>query len=741
MSLRICTFNVQFLTKGALSVADYDPFPDTDADERAELIAHRIGRFTDFDVIAFNECFDDAATGLLMDKLRGRGYHWTLHGFGDDEVTSSLLSPVAAGAAGGLVGGLGGAAAAAAGAAALSGKLGNSGLAIASRLRFEDVPSAPGENSRFHMFTSGAGDDRYAAKGVAYVRVLQSFIDAHGKKQRSPVNIVATHLQADDQPDVRAAQFAEITAFVLEVLGPDRFATEEIVVVGDTNVNGDLTTEWRLGSEWYRHFHPQSPKKLGFFADKLHDAWTAQQPGAPVDPKDTLDEIGSTWWMRQVDPGHTRLSTRYDYAFTTARSRIDPKRLAVQHVRVAHELIEQGPRYISDHRPVAVDLHLGRPHCTPLTAEVLSPSKPGEVVQIADQLVDGQVRWFMITEPGTYTIGLLDSAGALTCDVYERNELSRPMPPYRNLTRDLGTPERPLVGHVFALPEAPFLIRVGERDRHSETASPFELHVLQHEGLGPDDAVLLTPANAQRGVFRQHAPYNLPGEGYPSWYEGDCYWFRLDLHTAPRPQNLRFLLEDTDATGAFSLLLVGEGDQELEIVDAAGTVDATATIERRDRGPRPYYLLVQRRDPAFLAYDFTIRWETDLTFLHGPRAAGSGPPIMLVCEHETDPQIGSDDIYLNIYADGAHLQMYTVGDMDSEKNPRQLDLAPIPFFKVVQIEIVEEDDLSADETGSVWFGPLAPHEPGPVHTAGTVGFAGGRYRVTASFSHWLPTAP
>src|SRR5690606_18804863 len=107
-----------------------------------------------------------------------------------------------------------------------------------------------------------------------------------------------------------------------------------------------------------------------------------------------------------------------------------------------------------------------------------------------------------------------------------------------------------------------------------------------------------------------------------------------------------------------SLLLL-ESDAMTEVdadVEASPdpTVPGTLRLEINFKAPNPdaktYYLAVKRGTPS--AMTFRIRWETDLTILHGALAGVPGSGQMnIYCVEETDT-IGIDEVYLTVVADG-----------------------------------------------------------------------------------------
>src|SRR5207237_4912157 len=111
------------------------------------------------------------------------------------------------------------------------------------------------------------GIDCRAAKGFGIVRVL-------GDAETQMIyDVVFTHLQADDEYwGQRRYQLIQLEGGVRHVLGFDFRRHEEIVVMGDLNVNGDF--EPGLPWEYELDFGDPTAGTPGvFFGGDLGDSW------------------------------------------------------------------------------------------------------------------------------------------------------------------------------------------------------------------------------------------------------------------------------------------------------------------------------------------------------------------------------------------------------------------------------------------------------------------------------------
>ncbi len=258
------------------------PFTGTEA--RAGTLAARI-LAADLDVVALQEVFSEAARADLRAAL-GPAYPWSVDRLGSGRLLRS-----------------------------------DAGLMLLSRLPFEQIPDfVPGVPPalearvagrrtseapvRFLEYDRCARADCRAGKGAGYVRL---------RVAGRPMHLFFTHMQApygSDSPegeretaDVRTRQREELAAFVRRSVGPTGLARENVILVGDFNVDGsaDLTGGYPRRTEILGDERGRMLEELGaVFPRGLVDLWRAFRPGEP----------GLTFPVRN-------LRTRFDYVLAS----------------------------------------------------------------------------------------------------------------------------------------------------------------------------------------------------------------------------------------------------------------------------------------------------------------------------------------------------------------------------------------------------------------------------------------
>jgi len=239
------------------------PFTGTEA--RAETLAGRI-LSADLDVVALQEVFSEAARADLL-AILGPAYPWSVDRLGSGRLFRS-----------------------------------DAGLMLLSRLPFEEVPdSVPGVSSalearvagrrtsdapvRFHEYEECARADCRVAKGAGYVRV---------RVAGRPLHLFFTHMQApygSDTPDqeretaeIRSRQRQALAEFVRRTVGAERLARENVILLGDLNVDGsaDLTGGYLGRTRILGDERSRMMDDLGaVFPRGLVDVWRDYRPGEP----------------------------------------------------------------------------------------------------------------------------------------------------------------------------------------------------------------------------------------------------------------------------------------------------------------------------------------------------------------------------------------------------------------------------------------------------------------------------
>jgi len=270
-AIRIGTLNTKLI-----------PFTGTEA--RAETLAARI-LAADLDVVALQEVFSEAARADLRTAL-GAEYPWSVDRLGSGRPFRS-----------------------------------DAGLMLFSRLPFEAIPdSVPGAPAALEARVAGRRTSEAPVRFLEYgactrvdCRVAKGAGYARLRVAGRPLHLFFTHMQApygSDPPEgeretaaVRSRQRRELAAFVRVAVGPDRLAGENVILVGDFNVDGsaDLTGGLSPRTEVVGDERGRMMEELGaVFPRGLLDLWRAFRPGAP----------GLTFPVRA-------LATRFDYVLAS----------------------------------------------------------------------------------------------------------------------------------------------------------------------------------------------------------------------------------------------------------------------------------------------------------------------------------------------------------------------------------------------------------------------------------------
>jgi hypothetical protein len=376
-SLRVGSFNTQLLSPV------FPDIPGPDVEERAHRIADRILADGWYDIIALNEVFDEDARDILVVRLAPTYPHYVAY-IGDDTAFTE-----------------------------------DSGLMLFSKFPFAPLPRRAyvwaeimGDDDvlavngvagdwknevAFTEFVAEAGYDSMAAKGAAYVRL----INPHTGRN---YNVIFTHLQSDgDHWDVRVFQIEQIVSLMTATI-PD---TEQVdtLIMGDFNIDGN-------------HGHHSDGSRPEWLENFGHRNFGELRASLGWDVLDTWTYVTS-----RGDLGPTAIDSRarYDYIFHNDRKR-STRALCVQHMR--RDLFS-----LSDHSAVNADLNLPAPQCSPVEARVLDnekepvclPSPRGVCSPVAldfrgppwdDRVYNGvltypgSMQWFKFGTTGTYSIGV-----------------------------------------------------------------------------------------------------------------------------------------------------------------------------------------------------------------------------------------------------------------------------------------------------------------------------------------------
>jgi endonuclease/exonuclease/phosphatase family metal-dependent hydrolase len=720
-SVRVLTYNVQMRSWGMEAGAQGSLTPSTSVEKRAEAIAARIlASPQQYDVLCFQEVFDEDGREALFDALQ-KAYPHCIKKCDTDGIAvvteialgvAAFSATIPGGAAlaivAGVVGGLG--------LLFGSNKFEDSGLMLFSKLPFDDLPvpqnlrdlaesrgvslppSIPA--TEFDTYSDSGGEDAFAAKGVLYVRLLRS--------DGRPLHLLTTHTQADSTGGVgahavtRRLQLAQAFGLLAKMAG--NVAQSEVLLCGDLNVDG-MKHRAGFGAEWTSLFDTAGSP----FTDVLSDAWTREQcPGAPAP--------GRTLLVDDFDRGMTAQLQRLDYAIRSHGPATG--RLVLQHMCIAYDVATDPANltaYTSDHLPVRIDLDADRAFASVLTAEPLPPDVSGMPVSIvpggdasaSGLLVEGQMHWYRIHERGAYDIRLLQGAPRVHLDVYTADNLSVPIAPFTTLD-DLGPLDR--AGSTrYALPTAPFYLRVSRPDRQGEAHYSVSVH--RFGGTGPHDAIPLLRGITENGVASTKQLHSADVVSTP-FDELDSVWFIAPFDTEPDGSlRVTSTATVTSATRAFGVLVLGRapggGFERLDERRAAADVTSTFAYDR----PLTGYILVRREGQNLKASEFQVTLRSDVSYLYGNPvnpASRAGSMARLFCRDETNgafgSEWGSDDIQINVNVNGrTRVHVPNSDDLefddDSLRDVPQVDI--VRYRTSVEFELVELDDLSAVDRASV----------------------------------------
>ncbi len=709
-SLRIGTFNVQFLPKSSDDIT------------RSEKIADRILAST-YDVIALNEVFDEEARDTFVAELKGTFPHYVSY-LGDDAVGSE-----------------------------------DSGLMIFSRFPFVALPSTTHKAEEddvdarsdgvdwkqvaFIEYDADVFPDNWAAKGAALVRIR----NPHTQRIYT---VAFTHLQAsypEDEEDLeewiepinaRRSQLDDARDVIMDTLGAPLFAKEDTFLIGDLNVDGDLQDPDIGGVnccrpnlyEWVERFGTSGR----FFTDSLQDAWAVEHP---------IEDRGLTNYYHWGPAFAPETGARLDYILRNRTATPPSRSLCIQHLTLAHNMRRGAPytesglgmagiRALSDHIGLNADINRWAPHCNPMEARENPPF---------DSFLDGTVtypgsmQWYRFDTPGTYAFYMVSTG--FEYRIYQAKDLSTPTPQYHNETTTIYVDNEPFTGQKFHLPDPPFYVRAYHPDR---TASgDYALIAHRHDCSSQEEA----------GVLRACDPvhHTLPPTPINA---DDTAWFELlpEVADSGLPQNAVFVV-DQFAGEDFELEVRAADGKTVIASDEMAEVEPDTPgsyrlrIERREIGGKKIYLLVKRTNLA--ATSFRIRWETNLTIMHGTLAGIAGSSqLHLYCVEETDT-IGIDEVYLTVTVDGTKVvnDVY-LGDFDDGVYETLEHLIPVSrFLEGVVVTLREEDGgANGDDdylvTGITGLPPDATQHLG---TSTTISGSGGKYLFVHNRSRNLPVDP
>lgn len=639
-SLKLMTFNVQLMTrmlsKGKFDLGELvsDPFQDKLIRLEAALRSQPVP-----DVVVLNEVFSEEARGRLAAAL-AQDFPHVVPAFGPTDTVDLIVN---------------------------HGKIDDSGLMLCSRHPVQFVS--------YTEFKDCAGADKVAMKGFGVV-----LVDA--PLPVGPTVLVLTHLQADDEPQIRRRQ---LDAIRTELTGNlhDLVVEHPVLLCGDLNVDGVAPRP-----EWTDLFQATAP--LGLLGDLLKDSWDEHMPER---------DAGLTTLPKQ-EGGVPKPGQRLDYVLTGGLSRHP---LVAQHMRVMH-------RGASDHCALWADLNVATPHCTPVQPKAVTPGAQqwcGCEGMSFEQ--SGSMQWARFATPGTY---LFTSPARHDLRVYDEINISDPIPDFDRTSVDLqripGSEvawqelNLPPTGRKFHVPNAPFLVRLSNP---ADVAEPTGFGWVRCRGRSPFDAIILG----------SHAPL----EDY-AWVAEAAVdeeaWFQVFLCRSVDGHRHTSVFHVDNASRSEVKLRV-RGADEAVLSSSDWTDQAHVDLAFEDDGGRSVYFTVERRSQAVQRVQ--VGWRTELTFLtgaHEPSEDGSTThKLGLECVDETSVDWwGDDETVLKLFVQHNEIAKFPVDrphwDADSEETA-WFAMRQIPFLTGVEFEVRELDD-AGDDVGRGLIDPLGSRDPG-----------------------------
>ncbi len=424
-ALRIGTFNARFL-------------PHLPSNRRrARLLAERIAEY-DYDIMALSEVFSATARSALLGRLSPQ-YRYTVQYIGSRRRLRV-----------------------------------DSGLMLLSKYPFQKLPtlaaygcaelrtsgnqgSDDGPVVWFVRYADCCCFDCFAGKGAAYVRL--------GVNNRR-LHVFLTHMQAkydfhgpekqQRTREIRAMQLSQLSNLVRDALSGEAAINDDVVLLGDFNVDGGRTEGRHAAAEDVRGSR-NSEEWLAML-----DTLSKHLPNGLVDA-----------WHEHVplvDPGFTYPATqptaRRDYILLSVADR--ERTLCVQHVTLAHNLTvaakdgtlrgESQRSHLSDHLGINADLNWYSAGCHPRDAHQVGFTS-GRAIVAGRIEYAGALQWYRLHGHGRFVIGLEQPDHGLggTVQVYGAGDISHPL-----RSMDLDAASLSGSGTECYVLNGDWLIRVGE---------------------------------------------------------------------------------------------------------------------------------------------------------------------------------------------------------------------------------------------------------------------------------------
>lgn len=735
-SVRILTYNTYLLSR--IFLCKLDPLchlGDANVEPRAEQLGAVVAMTNEkYDIVAFNEVWDEDSKDVLEERLGGiyPSYVKYISKSGPDMIQLKKDWGF------------------------LGGNFEDSGLMLFSKFPFQRLPFVKDDYEatdfkpwwikkrlafkEFHDCAFAFADCR-AAKGVALVQV-----ELPSKRS---LHVLLTHTQADSgdstHPEVRKNQLADMQDIVETTLGKT-FAswtdTEKLVALGDLNIDGLGGVSQALGlpadfladatQEWVDRF--KAPAQTG--VTPLYDSWA--ETTSPLDQghsrynkNERLDYILVSRPIADTDAGQILNDNEGEIPWPPA----DLPVTCVQHLWIPQEL--EG---LSNHRPVAADINLFAPQCNPRLAQTVGDADLGTIGKglkstswLHHELKHrGSMQWFRLEAPGTYAIAISGINAAdtplLHYEIYSPDNLSVPLAGAYQLEKTklvacgTGVPVQERISgpattaapvsecglvdaQKFVLPTGPHYVRVFSRQRTWQ--GKYAVAFYKFNCTARDDACDLLPNSPQEFAFLSRKPLNAE----------DAAWFRVrieDQADSGKAQSLKFFSRYLSGALATPMIDFVQDDGVTPLTDLTGNPptgplvqDNGATYNSQTNQNQTLYLRIKRPVANLQRHTLAVSWRTNLT-LFGGSIVGPGIPV-LICKDETNGTLGNeystDEIHMEVNVDGqGWTRIPASGYVEFDCNDWEdakiwgEQLGVIGFLDSVKIRMVEEDDSSDDDT-------------------------------------------
>lgn len=612
----------------------------------------------DLDIVVINEAWDEDAKQILVDFLHDT---YPIH---VKKIDRFILSS--------------------------SIKLEDSGLMLFAKQRYSVVPlpdpefkwgrkpteslDATTEEVAFGYFGPCKDDDCLAAKGAGLIRLKDS-------ESEHIYDVVFTHTQADYPPNdiyisTRLEQFRIIERMVKHTLPhlDDRLAggTETVIMAGDLNV-----PRFRTHAEYDDRFTTQG----SFFTLPLYEAW-----GKTTSPKD-----------------HTRTNViedeRLDYILASPAPFSFPSRTApvcVQHLTVPVDFVELE----SDHNMVHADINIGGYHCNPSLARavVLSESdglitvdKTSQGVEETWLIYPGQMQWLRIdaSAVGAATYSLTLDNSDLDFDVYLPENLTTPVARQNKTSGAFQTGSKTIRVDQYVLPES-FYIRIHGKTRSAK--GNYSFGIKRHTCATKSEACILTP-----GVPMGARLSPTTGDLEPQ----NEAWFRFDAVGEARSGEKQTLTLNADVVAPSRVTAGLDSFTNTSSGTLAKTSQGTkVTFQGKAGDGSTGYLVIKQSSRGVQPTRVKASLATNMRFLTVRN---------LVCIDETNPELGSDDIFSVFKIDGDTLRAPHTGsiefDCDNTADTKAwatwVGTKTLKFVDKVSVKLLEDDDLSPNDKAHV----------------------------------------